>query len=114
MVRIKRGTLQRRRHNKVLKAAKGYVGVRSKHYSQAKRATYKAGNYAFAHRRAKKRVFRRLWIVRLNAAVRPYGLSYSRFINLLLTNKIALDRKILSDMAIKEPQVFEAIVKSLK
>lgn len=114
MVRVKRGTNQKRRHNKVLKAAKGYIGVRSKHYTQAKRAITKAGTYAFEHRRHKKRNFRRLWIARVNAAVRAHGLSYSRFINLLAKKQIVLDRKILSDIAIFEPKVFEEIVNSVK
>lgn len=112
MVRVKRGVVQRRRHNKVLKAAKGYVGVRSKHFTQAKRATTKAGTYAFTHRRNKKRDFRSLWIARLNAGVRAHGISYSRFINLLAKKKIVLDRKVLSDIAIHEPKVFDEIVKA--
>lgn len=114
MVRVKRGTTQRRRHNKVLKQAKGYRGLRNRLYRQAKNAVAKAGMHAYAHRRTKKRDFRRLWIARINAACRSHGMSYSRFINALHENKIALDRKVLSDIAIHEPAVFEAIVKAVK
>jgi large subunit ribosomal protein L20 len=112
MARVKRGTVQRRRHNKVLKAAKGYRGLRSRLYRQAKNAVAKAGMHAYVHRRTKKRDFRRLWIARINAACRANGTSYSRFINGLVENKIALDRKVLSDIAINEPDVFTEIVKA--
>jgi len=114
MVRVKRGTTQRRRHNKVLKQAKGYRGSRNRLYRQAKNAIAKAGMHAYAHRRTKKRDFRRLWIARLNAACRTNGMSYSRFIHALHEKKIALDRKVLSDIAIHEPKVFEAIVQSVQ
>lgn len=114
MARVKRGTLQRRRHNKVLKAAKGYRGLRSSLYRQAKNAVAKAGMHAYAHRRTKKRDFRRLWIARINAACRQLGMPYSRFINALQNKQVALDRKVLSDIAIHEPQVFEAIVKAVQ
>lgn len=114
MARVKRGTIQKRRHNKVLKAAKGYRGLRNKLYRQAKNAVTKAGMYQYIHRRTKKRDFRRLWIARINAAVREHGMSYSRFMNALHENKIALDRKILSDIAIHEPKVFEEIVNKVK
>lgn len=114
MARVKRGTIQRRRHNKVLKAAKGYRGLRNRLFRQAKNAVMKAGMHAYAHRRTKKRDFRRLWIARLNAACRANGVTYSRFINALHDKKIALDRKMLSEIAINEPAVFEEIVKSVK
>jgi large subunit ribosomal protein L20 len=113
MTRVKRGTVQRRRHNKVLAAAKGYRGSRSALYRQAKNAVAKAGMYAYAHRRTRKREFRRLWIVRMNAALRAHGVSYSRFIYALSNKMIALDRKVLSDIAIHEPKVFEAMVKEV-
>jgi len=113
MTRIKRGTVQRRRHNKVLKAAKGFRGLRSRLYRQAKNAIAKAGMYAYAHRKTKKRDFRRLWIARLNAACRAQGISYSRFISAMANKQVALDRKVLSDIAIHEPKVFEAIVKEV-
>lgn len=114
MVRVKRGTLQRRRHNKVLKAAKGFRGLRSTLYRQAKNAVAKAGMHAYRHRRTKKRDFRRLWITRISAAVRAEGLSYSKFISGLNKKHVALDRKVLSDMAISEPKVFSAIVKMVR
>lgn len=114
MVRVKRGTTQRRRHNKVLKAAKGYRGLRSRLYRQAKNAVAKAGMHAYAHRRTKKRDFRRLWIARINAAVREQGMNYSTFMNKLAEKGIALDRKILSELAINEPDAFKAIVDSVK
>ena len=113
MTRVKRGTVQKRRHNKVLKAAKGYRGLRSRLYRQAKNAVAKAGMHAYAHRRTKKRDFRRLWITRLSAACKLNGINYSRFINKLTTKKVALDRKVLSDIAIHEPKVFTAIVKEV-
>ncbi len=114
MSRVKRGVTQKRRHKKVLKAAKGYRGLRSSLYRQAKNAVAKAGMHAYVHRRTKKREFRRLWIARINAACRANGMSYSRFMNALAEKKIALDRKVLSDIAIHEPEVFAAIVKSVQ
>lgn len=113
MTRVKRGTVQRRRHNKVLKAAKGYRGLRNSLYRQAKNAVMKAGQHAYTHRRTKKREFRRLWIARINAAARSHGMSYSRFMCALADNKIALDRKVLADLAVHEPKVFEALVKKV-
>ncbi len=113
MTRVKRGTVQKRRHNKVLKAAKGYRGLRSRLYRQAKNAVAKAGMHAYAHRRTKKRDFRRLWITRLSAACKLNGLNYSTFINNMANKQVALDRKVLSDIAIHEPKVFEAIVKEV-
>lgn len=114
MARVKRGTNQRRRHNKVLNAAKGYRGLRNRLFRQAKNAVMKAGMHAYVHRRTKKRDFRRLWIARLNAACRANGTTYSRFINALHNKKVALDRKMLSEIAINEPAVFEEIVNSVK
>jgi large subunit ribosomal protein L20 len=113
MTRVKRGTVQRRRHNKVLKQAKGYRGLRSRLYRQAKNAVMKAGMHAYRHRRTKKRDFRRLWIARMNSACRANGVSYSRFIHALHAKDVALDRKVLSDIAIHEPAVFAAIVKEV-
>ena len=112
MARVKRGTVQRRRHNKVLKAAKGYRGLRNRLFRQAKNAVMKAGMHSYTHRRTKKRDFRRLWIARINAACKANGTNYSRFINGLANKKIALDRKVLSDIAIHEPEVFAEIVKA--
>ena len=114
MARVKRGTTQKRRHKKVLAAAKGYRGGQHRLYARAKNAVVKAGQHAYAHRRLKKRDFRSLWIARLNAAVRAHGMSYSRFIFALHEHKIALDRKVLSELAIHEPAVFAEIVKTVK
>lgn len=114
MTRIKRGTVQHRRHKKILKAAKGYRGLSSTTFSIAKRRLLKAGMHAYSHRRRKKRDFRRLWIARLNAASRAQGLSYSRLIYLLSVKKIALNRKMLSELAIHEPKVFEEVVREAK
>jgi large subunit ribosomal protein L20 len=114
MARVKRGTVQKRRHKKVLKMAKGYRGLRSRLFRQAKNAVAKAGMHAYRHRKTKKRDFRRLWIARINAACRPLDINYSRFINKLAEKKVVLDRKVLSDIAIHEPKVFEKIVSEVK
>ncbi len=114
MVRVKRGVTTKRRHKKVLKRAKGFRGGRKNLFKRAKEATIRAGQHAYAHRRTKKRVNRRLWIVRLNAAVRERGLKYSEFIKLLKKNKVELDRKVLSELAVKEPEVFDKIVEEVK
>lgn len=111
MARVKRGTVQRRRHNKILKAAKGFRGLSKNLFTMAKRRLLQAGQHSFRHRRSKKRDFRSLWIARINAAVRAQGISYSRFICMLATKKIALDRKMLSEMAIHEPKVFDEVLK---
>jgi len=110
MSRVKRGTLQRRRHNKILKQAKGFRGLSGTLFTLAKRRVIRAGTNAYRHRRTKKRDFRSLWIVRMNAALRMEGISYSRFINMLTLKKIALNRKMLSEIAIHEPKVFTGIV----
>lgn len=109
MPRVKRGVTARARHNKVLKAAKGYYGARSRVYRVAKQAVIKAGQYAYRDRRQRKRQFRRLWIIRINAAARMNGLSYSRFMNGLKRAEILLDRKILADMAVYDPNGFKAL-----
>ena len=114
MTRIKRGVASRRRRKSVIKKAKGYLGARSKKYTAAKEALLKAGVYAYRDRRAKKRTFRRLWQIRLNAAIRKFGLSYSKFINALKLSKIEIDRKVLSDLAMNDPAVFEKIVEKVK
>lgn len=114
MVRVKGGTTTRRRHNKVLKAAKGYRGLRNRLFRQAKNAVAKAGMHAYTHRRTKKREFRRLWIARINAAVRAQGMNYSTFMCKLADNKIALDRKVLAEMAANNPATFKALVDKVK
>src|SRR6202008_1978514 len=110
MARVKRGVTSHAKHKKVLKAAKGYYGRRKNTIRIAKQAVEKANQYAFRDRKRRKRTFRALWIQRLNAAVRPFGLNYSRFIAGLSKAGIVIDRKVLSDLAIREPAAFEAIV----
>ncbi|HWM83410.1 MAG TPA: 50S ribosomal protein L20 [Pseudolabrys sp.] len=114
MARVKRGTVGHAKHKKVLKAAKGYYGRRKNTIRIAKQAVEKANQYAFRDRKRRKRTFRALWIQRLNAAVRPFGLTYSRFINGLDKSGIVIDRKVLSDLAIREPAAFQAIVEKAK
>jgi len=113
MSRVKRGTTKLKRRKKVLSLAKGYRFGRSKKEKQAKEALMHAGMHAFLHRRKKKGVFRRLWNLRINAAVRNHGLSYSKFIGTLKQKEVALDRKILSHLAREHPETFERIVKKV-
>jgi large subunit ribosomal protein L20 len=114
MPRVKRGVISLKRRRKVLRQAKGYRFGRSKKERLAREALLHAGAHALAHRRDKKGDFRRLWNVRINAAIRPLGLSYSRFINLLKKKNIALDRKILAELANKEPKIFGELVKQMQ
>lgn len=114
MARVKSGITTRRRHKKVLKQAKGYWMSRSKQFKKAKETVLHAGEYAFAGRKRRKRDFRRLWILRINAAVRAQGLTYSQFISLLKKKNVELDRKILSQLAVEHPQVFQKIVEKVK
>ena len=114
MARVKRGVTARRRHKKVIKMAKGYYNARRKVFRVAKQAVTKALQYAYIGRKQKKRQFRRLWIVRINAAARLHGLSYSRFMNGLLKANITLDRKALADIAIHDPAAFGAIAEQAK
>ena len=114
MPRVKRGTTNVRKRRKLLKQAKGFKWGRKKSIRLAKTAVTKAGANAYRDRKIKKRDNRRLWQVRLNAAVREYGLSYSKFIDLLKKNKIELNRKVLSEMAVNQPDVFKKIVDQLK
>ncbi len=110
MARVKRGVTGHAKHKKILKAAKGYYGRRKNTIRIAKQAVEKANQYAFRDRKRRKRTFRALWIQRLNAAVRSFDLTYSRFINGLDKAGITVDRKVLSDLAIREPAAFQAIV----
>jgi large subunit ribosomal protein L20 len=110
MARVKRGVTAHAKHKKVLKAAKGYYGRRKNTIRVAKQAVERAQQYAYRDRKRKKRTLRALWIQRLNAAVRPFGLTYSRFINGLDKAGVVVDRKVLSDLAINEPGAFAAIV----
>lgn len=114
MPRVKRGVTARARHKKVMKAAKGYYGARSRVYRVAVQAVTKAGQYAYRDRRQKKRQFRQLWIARINAASRQNGLSYSRFINGLQKASIEIDRKILADIAVHDKVTFTALVEKAK
>lgn len=114
MPRVKRGVTARARHKKVLALAKGYRGRRGNVYRIAKQAVMKAGQYAYRDRRNKKRVFRRLWIARINAATRALGLTYSQFINGLNKAGLGLDRKVLSDIAIHDEAAFAHIVEQVK
>ena len=106
MPRVKRGVTARARHKKVLKQARGYYGARSRVYRVAKQAVIKAGQYAYRDRRQRKRQFRALWIVRINAAARECGLSYSRFMNGLKLASIEIDRKVLADIAVRDKEAF--------
>jgi large subunit ribosomal protein L20 len=110
MPRVKRGVRAHARHKKVMKMAKGYRGGRRRLYRSAREGVDKALCYAFRDRRVRKREFRNLWIIRINAAVRPLGLSYSRFINQLDKANIKLDRKVLADLAVFYPEDFSRIV----
>ena len=110
MPRAKRGFKARRRRNRILKAASGYRGKRSSCHSVANEAVQHAWMHMYRSRKVKKRDFRALWIQRINAAVREHGLTYSRFISLLERAGIAIDRKVLADLAVKEPEAFKALV----
>lgn len=110
MARVKRGVAAKARHKKVLKKAKGYYGARSKLYKTAKQAVIKAGQYAYRDRRQRKRQFRALWITRINAAARLHGMSYSQLINGLNKAEFAVDRKVLADLAVHDPDAFGAVV----
>ena len=114
MARVKRGVTAKTRHKKVLSKAKGYYGARSKLYKTAKQAVIKAGQYAYRDRRQRKRQFRQLWITRINAAARMHGLSYSRLINGLHKAEIEVDRKVLADIAVHDPEGFGAIAAAAK
>lgn len=114
MARVKTGVVRRRRHKKVLKLARGFYGARHKHFRKAKEQLERSLCYAFRDRKQKKRDFRRLWIVRINAACRMHAMSYSRFMFGLKKAGIALDRKILADIAMQEPNAFAKIVENVK
>jgi large subunit ribosomal protein L20 len=111
MARVKRGVSSRRRHRKVLKLAKGYWGKKSRWFKLANQTVLRALQQAFAHRRARKRDFRRLWITRINAAARIHGTSYSRLMCGLRRAGIQVNRKTLADLAVRDDRAFEALVK---
>ena len=114
MARVKRGVVAKARHKKVLRQAKGYYGARSRTYKVAKQAVIKAGQYAYRDRRQRKRQFRALWITRINAAARLHGLSYSRLVNGLKRADFQVDRKVLADIAVHDPEAFGAIAKTAR
>ncbi|MDP6533492.1 MAG: 50S ribosomal protein L20 [Candidatus Marinimicrobia bacterium] len=114
MPRANSSVPRHRRHRKIVKQAKGYYGARSRTFKAAKDAVVKAGTYAYRDRRQRKRQFRRLWITRINAAARLNGISYSAFIAGLKSKGIELDRKVLADMAVREPDAFAELVKTIQ
>jgi len=114
MARVKRGVVSHARHKKVLKQAKGYYGARRKVFRVAKQAVIKAGQYAYRDRRTRKRMFRRLWIIRINAAARQFDLSYSRLIDGLNKADIEIDRKVLADLAVHDIAAFGVLAEKAK
>ena len=114
MPRPKRSVTSRARRKKILKQAKGYYGARSRSFKVAKQAVIRAGQYAYRDRRQRKRQFRSLWIMRINAAARQHGLSYSRFIAGLKQAEIDMDRRVLADLALQEPDAFSALAEKAK
>jgi len=114
MARVKRGVTAKARHKRVLGKAKGYYGARSKLFKTAKQAVIKAGQYAYRDRRQRKRQFRALWITRINAAARLHGMSYSRLINGMSRAQMEIDRKVLADIAVHDPDAFGAIAAQAK
>ncbi len=113
MSRVKRGVTAHRRHRKSVKAAKGFRGLRKSNFRQAKNALMKAGLHSYTHRRTRKRDFRALWIARINAACRPLGISYSRLIDGMTKKDIRINRKMLADMAVNNPDTFKRVVESV-
>jgi large subunit ribosomal protein L20 len=114
MTRIKGGPATRRHHKKILKMARGHRGARSRHFRQANESVIKGLAYAYRDRRNRKRDMRSLWIVRINAAARQQGLTYSQFMHLLHQSHVDIDRKMLADLAVREPETFERIVSEVK
>lgn len=114
MARVKRGVAAHARHKKILKMAKGYFGHKSKLFKVANQQVMKSGNYAYRDRKAKKRDFRKLWIARINAAARMNGLSYSRLMNGVHKAEIALDRKMLAELAVSDAKAFTAVCEAAK
>lgn len=114
MTRIKRGVIAKKRHKKILKSAKGYYGARSRVFRVAKQAVIKASQYSYRDRKQRKRQFRNLWIIRINAAARLNGLNYSKLISGMKKSKIFINRKILADIAMSEPSVFSEIASKVK
>ncbi len=113
-MRVKRGVARHAKHKKILKKAKGYIGRRKSVFKLAKQAVIKAGRYAYRDRRVKKREFRALWIIRINAAVREAGISYSQFIDKLSKANISINRKMLADMATNHPDTLKTLIEKVK
>ena len=113
-MRVKRGNVSRNRHKKILKLAKGFKGARSRIFKVANIAVMKALKYAYRDRKATKRNMRRLWIIRINAAVRANGISYSKFVNACKKANILVNRKMLAELAVNEPEAFQVIVETAK
>jgi large subunit ribosomal protein L20 len=113
-MRVKTGTVRHQHHKKVLDQAKGFWMTRHKRYKVAHQAVMHAGNYAYEGRRIRRRDMRKLWIIRLNAALKPFEIRYSTFINLMKTKKVELNRKMLSELAINQPDTFKSIVAFIK
>jgi len=114
MTRVKRGVASSKRRKNLLKDAKGYMWNRKNLYREAKQAVIKAGTYAYRDRRAKKRTFRALWIIRLNIAVRELGLTYSQLIKKMVDKKVGMDRKVLSQIAVENPKIFTKVIETIK
>ena len=114
MARVKGAMMTRKRRNKTLKLAKSYWGSKSRHFKMAKQAVYKSGVYAYVGRKLKKREFRQLWIARISAAVAPFDINYSRFMNGLKKAGVELDRKVLADLAVTDAPAFAALVEVSK
>ncbi len=114
MARVKRGVVARRRHKKVLEQAKGYYGARNRVFRVAKQAVTRAAQYAYRDRRARKRVFRSLWITRINAQARECGINYSQLVAGLKKGNIEIDRRVLADLAVRDKPAFAAIVDQAK
>ncbi len=114
MARVKGAVTTRKRRNKILKAAKGYWGAKSKHFKMAKQAVLKSGNYAFIGRKQKKRDFRSLWITRISAQAKVNGINYSRFMNGLKKSGITLNRKMLAELAVNDKEAFASLVETAK
>jgi len=113
-MRVKRGAVRHNRHKKIRKLAKGYRGMRRTTFKKANEAVMKAGQHAYVDRKKKKRVFRALWITRISAAVRERGINYSRLVKGMKDQKIGINRKVLSELAIHEPKVFDEVLKEAK
>ena len=114
MPRARNSVNSRKRRKKILKSAKGYWGGKNRLYKTAKESVERAMLYSYRDRRVRKREFRKLWITRINAAVRPHGLSYSQFIHLLEKNNIALNRKVLADLAVSDKTAFSSLIKTVQ